>query len=788
MPNVETFRASGGLCSKRSSRCSIGNRQSAIYNPMTFGAPEWLWGLLLIPLSIALFVHSEHRGLKRLQQFVSARLLPRLAGTVNRRRRVVRFGLQLLGLGMAIVSLAQPRWGYTFEDVKRKGLDLLIAVDTSRSMLSNDVQPDRLERVKLAIQDLVNELQGDRVGLIAFAGRAFLQAPLTIDYDAVIEAVNDLDTKTIPEGGTNISSAITLATQSFGKSAMGNRALIIFTDGEELSGDAVRTAKAAASEAGVRIFTVGVGTPQGSLIPITGDNGETSFVKDAAGQVVKSKLDDKRLREVAEATGGFYLHLENGPRTMQQVQTEGLAKMQAAEMDVRLSRRPIERYEWPLGAALIALALSILLPERRRVRARAYLPGLQPMQAGVSVPGKAAGAVVAVIVLLCSSAFATAPGINAYQQGKFEDAYTQFQGTLKSHPQSRAQDELQFDSGTAAYKLKDYNKALESFSQALLTPDTGLQTKGHYNLGNTLYQRGEMQKSDDKKLSDWTNALDHYEQTLKLDPQNKEAKDNYEYVKRKIDELKNKKQEQQPSPSPSPSPPQKDKQNKQDQQQKQQNQQNQDQQQQQKNQQQKDNQQQSQSQQNQKDQQQQQQQSQSQQNQKDQQQQTQNKSDSGKEQKEQQQKDQAQAKNEPQKKQQQQPGETPSPSPGGQNQQENQSSPSPGERQAEQSPSPGEGENEMPSPSPAEGDEEDASPTPAESPQKKFAGEVKGAAGDSSQKPADKNKQTAADAEQEKEGQMSERQALALLESMKDEEARVRLDERKVTRHVYNDW
>src|SRR5882672_8041864 len=239
---------------------------------MTFGVPQWLWGLLLIPLLIALFVRSEQRGLKRLQEFVSARLLPQLAGTVNRPRRMIRFGLQLLGLALAIVSLAQPRWGYTFEDVKRKGLDLLIAVDTSRSMLSNDVQPNRLERVKLAVQDLVNELQGDRVGLIAFAGRAFLQAPLTIDYEAEVESINDLDTKTIPEGGTNISEAINLALNTFGKSAAGNRALIIFTDGEELSGDAAKVAKTAA-EAGVRIFTVGVGTPQGSLIPVQSDDG-----------------------------------------------------------------------------------------------------------------------------------------------------------------------------------------------------------------------------------------------------------------------------------------------------------------------------------------------------------------------------------------------------------------------------------------------------------------------------------------------------------------------------------
>src|SRR5437879_1208853 len=265
-------------------------------------------------------------------------------------------------------------------------------------------------------------------------------------------------------------------------------------------------------------------------------------------------MDDERLREIAQATGGFYIDLESGPRTMQQVQSEGLAKMQAAEMDVRLSRRPIEYYEWPLGAALIALALSILIPERRRMRERNYVPAA----------ARTAGATAALLMFLSAFALGAAPGIDAYHDGKFEDAYGQFQQTLKSHPESRAEDKLQFDSGAAAYKLKDYNRALESFSQALLTRETGLQSKGHYNLGNTLYQRGETEKSDDKKLSDWTNALDHYQQTLKLDPQDKDAKDNYDYVKRKIEELKNKKaQQQQQQPSPSPSPPQKNKQSQQ---------------------------------------------------------------------------------------------------------------------------------------------------------------------------------------------------------------------------------
>jgi len=734
---------------------------------MSFGTPQWLWGLFLTLILIAFFIRAERRGLRRLQEFVSARLLPHLAGTVNRPRRALRFGLQLVGLSLGLVSLAQPRWGYTFEDVKRKGLDLLIAVDTSRSMLSNDVQPNRLERVKLAAQDLINELQGDRVGLIAFAGRAFLQAPLTIDYEAVMESVNDLDTQTIPEGGTNISSAITLAAQSFGKSAVGNRALIVFTDGEELSGDAVKAAKAA-SDAGVRIFTIGVGTPQGSLVPITSENGETAFVKDSAGQVVKSKLDEKRLREIAQATGGFYIQLENGPRTMRQIYNEGLAKMQAAQIDVRLSRRPIERYEWPLGAALIALSLSILIGERKRARERTH----------VAVPVKMTAATVVLMIIFCQLALGATSGLEAYRDGKFEDAYSQFQETLKSHPQSRAENKLQFDSGAAAYKLKDYSKALESFSQALLSPETPLQSKSHYNLGNTLYQRGETQKSDDKKLSDWTNALDHYEETLKLESQNKEAKDNYDYVKKKIEELKNKKRPEQ-QPSPSPSPPQKDKKDKQNQQQ-----------------------QQGQGQQQQKDQQQQKQQQQQQgsgQQQKDQQQsasggkdqQSQNQSESGKDQKEEKQAEQSQAKNTPQKKQRQQSDGSPSPSPGADKQQANQPSPSPGERQDEQSPTPGEGENETPSPSPGEGEGGEENPTPSatpeESPQKKLAGEVKGAGEDKSQKPAGKDAQMT-EAEAEKEGQMSERQAAALLQSMKDEEARVQLDERKATRHVYNDW
>ena len=283
-------------------------------------------------------------------------------------------------------------------------------------MLSNDVPPNRLQRVKLATQDLINELQGDRVGLVAFAGRAFLQAPLTIDYDAAVEAINDLDTNTIPEGGTNISDAIDLAVHTFGKSAIGNRAVIIFTDGEELER---RRGENREGGGGCRRANLhGRRRHAGGFAHSDqhGEGGGTAFVKDSKGQVVKSKLDEKRLREIAESTGGFYLHLEDGPRTMKQLFAEGLAKMQAGDIDARLSRRPIERYQWPLGARVLALA-CVVPDARAKTRAGA------PRSATARKPKIAAGggrASAACCANCCLSA--AAPGLEAYRQRQISRA------------------------------------------------------------------------------------------------------------------------------------------------------------------------------------------------------------------------------------------------------------------------------------------------------------------------------------------------------------------------------
>lgn len=718
---------------------------------MSFGAPIWFWALAILPLLLLLYIRGERRSTVLLQQFISLRLWPQLAGNIDRVRRTLRFVLVLLALALAIVALARPRWGYTYQDVKRRGLDLLIAVDTSRSMLSNDVAPSRLERVKLATQDLIAELNGDRVGLIAFAGRAFLQAPLTIDYDAAVESINDLDTKTIPEGGTNISEAIALAVKTFGKSAMGNRALIVFTDGEELSGDAVKEAKKAV-EAGVKIFTVGVGTPQGSLIPV-----ENGFVKDTSGQVVKSKLDENRLKEIATATDGIYLHLENGPQSMRQLYRDGLAKMHEQEIDARLSHRPIERFAWPLGAAIVAMILSLFINDRKRTRPA---PRLIKRETAVAV---------SLLLVAAFPAFA-ASGLDLYNQRQYDQAYSQFQDDLKRNRNPADTGKMHFDRGTAAYKLKKYDDALEAFSLALVDRSPNLQEKSHYNLGRTLEERGDMQQTTENELRDLENAKQHYEQALKLDPKDKAAADQLEIVKKKIDKLKHPK----PTPTPTPTPPpenKKDQKNDQDQQGGGSQQQDKN------DQQQKDNQQ-------------------KQQNQKDQQNQQKNQSQENQkpDSQNQQQQQNSQGNGKDQKQQQQQPSPSPSPSPSANENRDQKKqatsgespTPSPSAQGPSPSPSPG-GNGASPSPSPGQGSEQPSpSPTPTASPSKPRSGEIKGAGEPSDKQPKE---QGAAEAQaEEKPGEMSPQQAEKLLQAMKDEEARVQLDERKPVHQVYKDW
>lgn len=487
---------------------------------LTFAQPQWFWALILVPILAGLYFWAQKRSDALIAKIVAPRLKAQLAGAVSHGVRLVKAILILAAFALAVVALARPQMGFTEREIKQRGRDIIIAIDTSRSMLATDVTPTRLARAKLMAQDLMRLVKGDRIGLIAFAGSSFLQAPLTLDYNAVLTSLDELDTTVIPKGGTNIAAAIRDADQAFGKGEGQTRALVILTDGEELDADGIAAAKKAA-EQGVRIFTVGIGSGEGSLIPIRAEGGGTDFVRDASGKPVQSRLDESRLKEIAAAGGGFYQSLS--PEAARDIFEKGILPMEETVNGQMTSRLPIERYQWPLGAAVGLLAFWMLLGDRRRV-------------SRVSRP-----AVAAILMLASVSGLHAANGVEEYQSGNYEKAMADFSQQLKSDPESV---KLQYNAGAAAYKMGDFPKAVDHFTKALLSEDKKLREEASYNLGNSLVRRGEAAKGNDEKKSDWKNAIQHYTEALNLEPKNKQAEENRDIVKKLLEDLEKKEEEQ----------------------------------------------------------------------------------------------------------------------------------------------------------------------------------------------------------------------------------------------------
>jgi len=331
---------------------------------MRFEYPQLLWLLpIVIPASIAFFWWTWQTKKRLIGQFVQSRLLANLTVGVSATRQKVRIGLLIASVALLIVVLARPQLGYDWEEAKQRGLDVVVAIDTSKSMLAEDVAPNRLTRAKLAALDLKRLAKTDRVGLIAFAGTAFLQCPLSFEDDAFRQSVEALDVNIIPQGGTALAEAIQAAEAAFKEKNDNHKVLILFTDGEDHDGHAVEAARSAAKE-GMRIFTVGVGTPNGELLRTTDARGRSDFIKDEQGNVVKSHLDEKLLHDIAQAADGFYMPL-SGANAMDVLYERGLAPLPKMETSARRVKRYHERYQWVLGLTLLLLISEMFLPERR---------------------------------------------------------------------------------------------------------------------------------------------------------------------------------------------------------------------------------------------------------------------------------------------------------------------------------------------------------------------------------------------------------------------------------------
>jgi len=332
-----------------------------------FENPERLWLTALALIGLAgVFIHAALARQRQLAAFAEPALLERLLATLSRARRRVKLALVLLGVAFLGIAIARPQWGEEIDANAGSGEDTIFVLDTSKSMLSADVRPNRLERAKLAIQDYLRRHARGRVGLVVFAGQAFLQCPLTLDYDAFSDTLRSVDVNAVPVPGSDIARALDEATRALEKNE-GRRLIVLLTDGEDLAGAGVKAAQDL-SKKHVTIYTVGVGTEMGITVQVPGEGNRLQPLLDADGKPVVSRLDEKTLRAIAEATGGEYELLGNVGDGMDKVR-RAVTDVSASQRERLVRTRGIDRYHWPLGIALALLLIEPLIASRREAKA-----------------------------------------------------------------------------------------------------------------------------------------------------------------------------------------------------------------------------------------------------------------------------------------------------------------------------------------------------------------------------------------------------------------------------------
>lgn len=531
-------------------------------NDFTFANPIWLWGLLaLVPL-LALRIRSDVQASRSLPGLVSPRLRKRLVSGNSRAVRWCVFSLHLLAIAGILFALARPQYGFDEVETETESRSLIVAIDTSRSMLATDLPPDRLSRAKLAAMDIVHSLPEDRIGLVAFAGKPFLQAPLTNDHEAIIESIEQLDTEIIPRGGTNLTAAARLALETFKESDVEKGALVVFSDGEALEGgEEMERLRQEASEAGMAIITVGVGTANGSIIPEVDETGRAipgMFIKDQSGQVVRSRLDPAELKNLASGSG-TYVHL-GGQGSL--TKTVGRIKetLTASREESATRLRPIERFMWPLSFAVVCLILSHLVP---------MLWPKPKRKSSLSILGTPASKAALFAILISPSVASAKDGLwaghEAFEKENYQGAITAYEGALAARPSPRDKTRLELAIGAAAFREGDFERAAQSYGQALAGSDKRLREHAHYNLGNTLFRKGEAAlqarnkpanpdaiqslsgpgEAVESTIAQWESAIEHYESALAIDKQNERAAHNIEIVKKRLEELKKQEEQQE---------------------------------------------------------------------------------------------------------------------------------------------------------------------------------------------------------------------------------------------------
>lgn len=411
---------------------------------MSFEDPVWL---RITPILVLLFGGVLAYGFRRrdalLGRFAASRLLNQLTEQASFTRAWIKAGCILLAVLAIGIAHARPLLGVEWSERKARGLDIVFILDSSKSMLATDLRPTRLDRAKLAIIDLVERLEGDRIGLIAFAGQAFLQTPPTLDYSTFYESLDAIDPSIMTSGGSDLGNAIDEATKAF-PSQNNIKVVVLLTDGEDLSGNAA-SAATRAREDGIQVFTIGIGTPEGEYLRIRNEQGIEEFVRDSSGQPILSKLDENTLQAIAQATGGIYSQLSSD--SLDQLYNSVIARLPREERESELQEIDIERFQWALTFALVFLVFDILIRRRRSAAIDTSM------------------LILATLTLSPTDTIAkTESNLNAYSN---------------------------YNAAYRALAQGDYEAAQAGYENVLsLTNDLSLQRDALYNLAHATYQQG----------------------------------------------------------------------------------------------------------------------------------------------------------------------------------------------------------------------------------------------------------------------------------------------------------
>ncbi len=496
---------------------------------MNFKDPGYLFLLWAVLPVAGLLWFGLFQRKKILALFADPALYPFILPGFTLKVSWIKAGLILGALVLAVLALAGPQAGFRWEETREKGVDIMIALDCSQSMLAQDIKPNRLEQAKREIIDLTRLMHSDRAGLVAFAGLAVLQCPLTLDHEAFNIFLRVLEPDYLPLGGTNMAAALETCYNGFEKGSDTDKAIVLITDGENTAGDVDEILKKIAEDK-IKIFCIGVGDPAGAPIPDPGGG----FKKDGSGNIILSRVDDKGLEKLAAATQGRYVRSVAGTMDLDEIYTQEILNTMERKTLTQGKKKVWEqRFQWVLFPCVLLLILELFLPWKNFSLKKSSV--------------KAGPAALGLFFLVLALALAISPspaaaelfsshvkkGIKAYEEKSFDQAKTHFIDAQLESPDDLR---LYYNIGAAAYMEEAYDQAEKNFAQAARSPDPALAHPARYNLANTKYRMGKLDE-----------AIAEYESILASFPDDKETRENLEFVKQQKEQEEKKKQQDQKS-------------------------------------------------------------------------------------------------------------------------------------------------------------------------------------------------------------------------------------------------